>query len=149
MITRAGGPPVSRSAVPRGRRSCPIKQRAPVRDRIVDDTMCSIAATRTPSPSSATSPRALRTAPVASLAERFGIAAWDGELPPTTVAPFASLIGQSEGDPFGGPVAMRLEVGGSCSTVGRTRLVVCRGSLGRLIDLVRGCRWSWQHRTDR
>ncbi|BBX25708.1 hypothetical protein MALV_08330 [Mycolicibacterium alvei] len=28
----------------------------------------------------------------------------------------------SEGDPFGGPVAMRLGVGGSWSTVGRTRL---------------------------
>ena len=27
-----------------------------------------------------------------------------------------------EGDPFGGPVAMRLGVGGSWSTVGRTRL---------------------------
>ncbi|MBU8814292.1 DUF417 family protein, partial [Mycolicibacterium goodii] len=28
----------------------------------------------------------------------------------------------SEGDPFGGPVAMRLGGGGSWSTVGRTRL---------------------------
>ena len=28
----------------------------------------------------------------------------------------------TEGDPFGGPVAMRLGVGGSWSTVGRTRL---------------------------
>jgi putative transposase len=28
----------------------------------------------------------------------------------------------AEGDPFGGPVAMRLSVGGSRSTVGRTRL---------------------------
>jgi hypothetical protein len=27
-----------------------------------------------------------------------------------------------EGDPFSGPVAMRLGVGGSLSTVGRTRL---------------------------
>jgi hypothetical protein len=30
--------------------------------------------------------------------------------------------GGSEGDPFGGPVAMRLGVGGSWSTVGRTRM---------------------------
>ena len=30
--------------------------------------------------------------------------------------------GICEGDPFGGPVAMRLGVGGSWSTVGRTRL---------------------------
>ena len=30
--------------------------------------------------------------------------------------------GLSEGIPFGGPVAMRLGVGGSCSSVGRTRL---------------------------
>ena len=29
--------------------------------------------------------------------------------------------GHREGDPFGGPVAMRLGVGGSWSTVGRTR----------------------------
>ena len=29
---------------------------------------------------------------------------------------------RTEGDPFGGPVAMRLGVGGSWSTVGRTRL---------------------------
>ena len=29
---------------------------------------------------------------------------------------------QTEGDPFGGPVAMRLGVGGSWSTVERTRM---------------------------
>jgi hypothetical protein len=32
------------------------------------------------------------------------------------------LAAYLEGDPFGGPVAMRLGVGGSWSTVGRTRL---------------------------
>src|SRR5271165_509814 len=34
----------------------------------------------------------------------------------------AGLTGATEGDPFGGPVPMRLGVGGSWSTVGRTRL---------------------------
>ena len=32
-----------------------------------------------------------------------------------------AVIGEIEGDPFGGPVAMRLGVGGSWSTVERTR----------------------------
>lgn len=36
-----------------------------------------------------------------------------------------------EGDPFGGPVAKRLGVGGSWSTVGRTRLGL-RGTIGSL-----------------
>ena len=34
----------------------------------------------------------------------------------------AKNVQAHEGDPFGGPVAMRLGVGGSWSTVGRTRL---------------------------
>jgi DNA-binding NarL/FixJ family response regulator len=33
-----------------------------------------------------------------------------------------AALGRIEGDPFGGPVAMRLGVGGSWSTVERTRL---------------------------
>lgn len=35
--------------------------------------------------------------------------------------PLWLALPSSEGDPFGGPVAMRLGVGGSWSTVGRTR----------------------------
>ncbi|WP_425270393.1 glutaredoxin domain-containing protein [Gordonia alkanivorans] len=34
---------------------------------------------------------------------------------------YVMALGLPEGDPFDGPVAMRLEVGGSWSTVGRTR----------------------------
>jgi hypothetical protein len=36
--------------------------------------------------------------------------------------PIDPRTGAAEGDPSGGPVAMRLGVGGSWSTVGRTRL---------------------------
>jgi hypothetical protein len=42
-----------------------------------------------------------------------------------------TLMGADEGDPFGGPVAMRFGVGGSWSTVERTRLgSVRRGRSG-------------------
>ena len=43
--------------------------------------------------------------------------------------------GRREGDPFGGPVTMRLGVGGLWSAVGRTRLGCCRRgrSGGRLV----------------
>ncbi|GAB3038616.1 hypothetical protein MBOU_55540 [Mycobacterium bourgelatii] len=44
---------------------------------------------------------------------------FDADIP---VLAGAQRQGDVEGDPFDGPVAMRLAVGGSWSTVGRTRL---------------------------